>query len=370
MSYSFIVLTISILVSCASTETSSGLVVEGTVTNAAEMTVFLDKAFPSKATEVITQTQSDNSGAFTIALEEKPVPGLYRLRVGSNSGALVLTGEESKIEIAPVNMKDLGQNKFEVTGSAATSEVNQVLAQYTSRKLNMQGITDFINDAEYPLAASQFALMVMSGRPDFASLHRTAYDRTLEKYGNNDFTQSYVNYVAAMENAYAKKQASEKIKVGMPAPDIALPDPDGEVKTLSSLQGQVVLLDFWASWCGPCRRANPHVVETYHKYKDQEFTVFSVSLDGLDSRTRARFGNDADKIQVQVDAQKKRWLAAIKQDKLEWDSHVSELAKWDTKAAKMYGVTGIPKTFLIDRDGKIAAINPRYNLEEALQKVL
>ncbi len=136
----------------------------------------------------------------------------------------------------------------------------------------------------------------------------------------------------------------------MPAPDISLPGPDGKNHALSNLKGKVVLLDFWASWCGPCRRANPHVVETYKKYKDKGFEVFSVSLDRPDG--------------------KQNWIDAIAKDGLLWDNHVSDLQFWSSAPAAVYGVRSIPKTFLIGRDGKIVALNPREQLEEELLKVL
>ena len=163
--------------------------------------------------------------------------------------------------------------------------------------------------------------------------------------------------------------AKEKIKVGQPAPDIKLPSPDGQEYALSDLKGKIVLIDFWASWCGPCRRANPHVVETYKKYKDQGFTVYSVSLDGIDSRTRARYKN-AEQVEQQMNNQKKRWTDAIAKDNLIWNYHVSDLKKWESGAAREYGVSSIPKTFLIDRDGMIAAVNPRNNLEQQLKRLL
>ncbi|MBT8228830.1 MAG: TlpA family protein disulfide reductase, partial [Bacteroidia bacterium] len=158
------------------------------------------------------------------------------------------------------------------------------------------------------------------------------------------------------------------VQLGQPAPDIVLPDVDGKTRKLSDLKGSIVLLDFWASWCGPCRRANPHVVETYHKYKEQGFTVFSVSLDGLDARTKSRFPEA--QLDEQMKKQKQRWLDAIAKDKLEWDWHVSDLKKWDSSGAATYGVRSIPTTFLIDRDGNIAALNPRNNLEEEIKKII
>ncbi|MBK8295838.1 MAG: TlpA family protein disulfide reductase [Saprospiraceae bacterium] len=167
----------------------------------------------------------------------------------------------------------------------------------------------------------------------------------------------------------ASQEATESIKVGMPAPDINLPSPKGKSYKLSDLKGKVVLLDFWASWCGPCRRANPHVVEIYNKYKSKGFTVFSVSLDGVDSRTKQQLGSEA-QVKEFSNRAKEAWVAAIEKDNLTWDTHVSDLKKWESDPAKIYGVQSIPKTFLIGKDGKIVAVNPRDNLEEEILKVL
>ncbi len=137
--------------------------------------------------------------------------------------------------------------------------------------------------------------------------------------------------------------------IGQIAPEIRLPNPDGDTMALSDLRGKYVLLDFWASWCGPCRRENPNVVKLYKKYKDRNFTVFSVSLD----------------------KSKKSWVQAIEQDGLEWPNHVSELAFWSTEAIKPYGVRSIPATFLVDPEGRIIAKDLRgYMLEKKLEQLL
>jgi thiol-disulfide isomerase/thioredoxin len=149
--------------------------------------------------------------------------------------------------------------------------------------------------------------------------------------------------------AFLEDQLSKMpIVIGEEAPNIEDATPDGNTYSLKSMRGKVVLVDFWASWCGPCRRANPHVVELYHKYKDKGFDVIGVSLD----------------------QNKEKWVKAIQDDNLTWH-HVSDLGGWQSKWARVYGVSAIPHALLIDREGRVIAnkINPG-ELENYIRKAL
>ncbi len=354
------------LLSCGGTPKGTNL--SGTISDAANMSIYFDKLGPDNTNEILLNAKSNSSGVFDLNFPEGIKTGFYRVRAGAKSADLILDGAEKSIDIKG-DLKSFGDLTYTVTGAPLTEKYLSIIKSFTNKEINTKGLTDKTINEFDPLIGYMISTKMLRLRPEFLNVHKAVSQKLIEKYPNEKFTLSFRGKVAQVERRYASQLANQKIKVGEPAPDIVLPGIDGKTKKLSDLKGKVVLLDFWASWCGPCRKANPHVVDVYKKYNSKGFDVFSVSLDGLDTRTKQRMGSE-DQIKIQMDRSKEKWLAAIKKDRLTWDSHVSDLKKWESAPAATYGVRSIPKTFLIGRDGNIAYIDPRHNLEEQVKKFL
>jgi len=153
--------------------------------------------------------------------------------------------------------------------------------------------------------------------------------------------------IAGIRNS-VESQRPKTMWVGTEAPEISLPDTEGKTVALSSYRGKYVLVDFWASWCGPCRRENPNVVEAYNRFREKNFTILGVSLD----------------------ANKEAWEQAIVADGLNW-THISDLKRWQSIVVPTYRIQGIPFNVLVDPQGKIVAENLRgAALEQKLEQIL
>jgi peroxiredoxin len=217
---------------------------------------------------------------------------------------------------------------------------NAMQAKYKQLQLTQKGIlkTFILTNTD-----SYLSLLVLNSvggpSPDVAEL--------------DPLYNSLSDRLKATETAKIFKVSLEKTRltaVGVTAPDFTQADVNGVPVKLSSFKGKYVLIDFWASWCGPCRQENPNVVKVYNKYKDKNFTILGVSLDRPEGK------ND--------------WLAAIKNDGLNW-TQVSDLKFWQNEAAALYFISAIPSNFLIGPDGKIIAKNLRGDdLESKLEEVL
>ncbi len=176
-------------------------------------------------------------------------------------------------------------------------------------------------------------------------LHTLTFDELKAITDNFDASIAESEYVKTLKN---RVETLSKVQIGNTAPDFTLNTPDGESLSLSSLKGKYLLIDFWASWCSPCRYESPRVVKLYNDYKDKDFTILSVSLD----------------------TKKENWIKAIEDDGLTWH-HVSDLQGWNNSAADLYGVKSIPHTVLMDKDQKIIAKNLRgEELRKKLSELL
>lgn len=356
------------LVLAASCNVFKGTVISGTIPGAANMTVYVDELSITKQPSILFQEQTDKDGNFKITFPEGAKKGIYRLRIGQQAVDLIMEGNEKNVKVDG-KLEGLNEFNYTVTGAKLSEEYLKTVREYIDQKMDVPALTAYTTQKADPMVGFQIAMRLFTLRPDFIDVHKQVSAKMTTTYPELPLTKEYAGILTQLEQQMMSQNAASKIKVGEPAPEISLPDPNGKVRKLSDYKGKVVLIDFWASWCGPCRKANPHVVEVYHKYKSKGFDVFSVSLDGIDSRTAQRFTDPA-QLKEQMDASKQRWLGAIEQDQLAWPGHVSDLKKWECAPANEYGVRSIPQTFLVGKDGKIVAINPRNDLEAQVQKYL
>jgi peroxiredoxin len=258
----------------------------------------------------------------------------------------VVKGSASHIDFAQFEKtftplaQSLNTTATTINGLAEGSQRDSLMKTYNSLQTGIQTEIDAFITKKKSSYVSAFVLLVMMGfndNPFIAESRLTQLDTAVQ--------HSYLGSLLSGQIADAKVGA-----VGSLAMEFSQPDTSGNAVTLSSFRGKYVLVDFWASWCRPCREENPNVVRSYNKFKDKNFTVLGVSLD--------RPGRKED------------WVNAIKEDNLTW-THVSDLQFWNNQVAKLYKVQGIPQNFLIDPNGVIVGKNLRGpELEAKLCEIL
>lgn len=220
-----------------------------------------------------------------------------------------------------------------------------------------EGMVKFIKDnpkAYININALAYVNQMGFRKPEEIKALYDGFDESLKKTPQGKQIADYFKKMDEMKKAQPapepQPQAEAPVtgaKVGEAAPEFAAPTPDGKQLSLKQARGKVTIIDFWASWCPPCRAENPHVVEVYNKYHTKGLNIIGVSLD------------------KKADA----WKKAIADDKLTW-SHVSNLQYWNEPIAKQYGVEQVPTTFILDNDGKIVAKDLRGAALEAKVKEL
>jgi len=338
--------------------------IKGEVQSPQSNSVFLEKIVDNQIVPVDTAVlDKDNMFSFVVEVTE---PDFYRINIGDvQKRILILDNSDMHIVAGGSGMND----PFKVTGSLEMDQLNDIDSIIEKTNSQIIQVSDeyqqakFANDTSGLKAAAekfssvreqqmnQLKSYIASMEPSLAVVSALSYLPMDENAGFIDsvFNSVYKKYPNSIHVQSFKDQLenAKKIALGQPAPDIHLPNPNGDTIELSSLRGKVVLIDFWAAWCGPCRQENPNVIKVYNKYKDQGFEIYGVSLD------RSR---DA-------------WVEAIKADKLPW-IHVSDLKYFESQAAAIYNVEGIPYTVLLDRDGTIIAKNLRGKaLEDKLKEI-
>ncbi|MEJ5055285.1 TlpA disulfide reductase family protein [Sphingobacterium sp. MYb382] len=311
----------------ASAQKVAPLRLKGTVTGAKDGIIYLQQ-YDNKIFKTVDSTLVKN-GRFSFATKVQ-LPELYGLKLTGDGYPVQVFLEDAPIEVA-IQWGEKG-GRAEVKGSKA-----QAYFESSSKEQRKQTAKEFIETDPKSIVAAYtlFRNYSYNLSPDELEAHIKLLDPSLQQ----------TQYVSILKDLIQKQRA---VLPGKKALDFVSKDPNGNTVRFSDHLGKgYVLLDFWAAWCGPCRRENPNVVAAFQKYKNKGFTVFGVSLD----------------------KDKASWVKAIKDDGLDW-AQVSDLAFWDTEAAALYGVRFIPSNLLIDEHGVIVARNIKgEELQEKLKEI-
>jgi peroxiredoxin len=347
--------------------------ISGQIKNANEQRIFLQELSLTEKEPLNLDTATiDKKGNFILRGVGKE-EGLYRVSTEKGTDFIIINDNNNIKLIADLN----DYVHYKVEGSVASEQLHTFFENYrrqdsalascfirldSLQKTNTPDsillpcrqerdrrmgdlnalVTNFINNSGSP-AARTYVMGIATRTMKKEELQGLA-KASLAKFPDHKGLQQVVTLLSANTPAPPAENAMANVE----APDFTLPDPNGKMISLKSFKGKYVLVDFWASWCGPCRQENPTVVAAFNRFKDKNFTVLGVSLD----------------------ENKANWLQAIQDDKLSW-THVSDLKQWESVVVPMYQIQGIPFNVLVDPTGKIIASGLRgEDLEKTLSSVL
>ncbi len=372
-----------LLMSCAE-EKISTTIVSGTIADGAGTTLTLGKYNGAGYDNSLT-AETDANGHFEFQVQDDSI-NYYRLSVSEKNFLLLILSPNEKVEVT--GPKDELFKSYKVSGSEhseiaanffhAVDDITEKMRSHQetfqlipaandAEKEQIQKAMDKIKD-EYNAYVYNFvdqnstspAVVVAASYLRNPEADLPFFKKMQEGLGQTvpgsvyhkqigDQVKSLERQVAMMEQQKLQQAEQEKfLKIGETPPEIKLANPEGKQISLHAQKGSVVLLDFWASWCRPCRMENPNVVKLYEKYKNQGFDIFSVSLD----------------------QNAEQWTNAIKTDKLTWPNHVCDFGGWQSEPAQAYKLSGIPFTVLLDKEGNVIAKNLRGPaLEKKLEEI-
>jgi peroxiredoxin len=372
----------TVLFSCKDKEAEKAFEVKGKITNNSATTIYLEELpMATMQARIVDSATVEKDGTFSLDAGAGE-SSVFNLRLDKSQypfAAVINDGK--KVEVNVTFSKDNKEfpEKYEISGSDASQQMKEFMFSFNSQ---LQAI--YLNDRKLDSltqAGSTDSLInaLQEERVQVAAKTKSIFEEALKKSKNPALSMFVLGYyqttannpayqLDALSNEEVKKIVNDLATSysdhkgiasirqqlagaeGTMAPEFSLPDTEGKEVKLSSFQGKYVLVDFWASWCRPCRDENPNVVKAYNRFKDKNFTILGVSLD--------------------KPGQKDKWLKAIKDDKLAWN-HVSDLMEWNSAVVPLYKIEGIPHNVLLDPTGKIIAEKLYGNsLEEKLAEVL